>query len=227
MAEDIVEEPRSAPTAVITEIEERHSASLLEQFYLTLNVTYLTAPRVDRSPVHDRIDRLFNDPRSWRNAYEIEQLLCFVLTEQQLATELERRLAEAKALKIDHVDTIDKELHPNPAEAITAGDKRIILHRLLNDLQWFYTKRMQHRAASKRLMQRVSLLFMSALITLFLMLFIQFFAHGRPSAPAGQQAAPDVGGTTPAGGQTVPGGGQTTPPEPGSAPAQPGSTTQG
>ena len=152
-----------------------------------------------------------------------------MITDQQLATELERRLAEAKALKIEYVDTIDKELHKNAdkPDVITASEKRIILHRLLNDLQWFYTKRVQHRAASKRLMQRVSVLFIAALITLFLTLFIQFFAHGRPSPTAGQQAAPGAGDTTPAGGQAAPGGGQSTPAEPGSAPVQPGADNSG
>ena len=44
MAEDILAgSAPSLPTAVITQFEERHSASLLEQFYLTLSVTYLAS----------------------------------------------------------------------------------------------------------------------------------------------------------------------------------------
>lgn len=34
---------------------------------------------------------LFTSEHSWRNACEIEQLLCFVLTEAKLASELDRR----------------------------------------------------------------------------------------------------------------------------------------
>ena len=56
-------------------------------------------------------------------------------------------------------------------------DKRIVLHQLLDDMQWFYSKRDGYRIASKRLMLRVSLLFMVALVTVSLVLFIQFFAH--------------------------------------------------
>lgn len=172
-------------TRVVTDAEEGHDVDLLEQFYLTLRVMYLAAPGVESSAIHDRLDRLFRDVHSWRNAYEIEQLLCFVITDQQLETELERRLAEAKALKIEHVDVIDQELHES---TVAPAAKRIVLHRLLNDLQWFYTKRVQYRAASKRLMLRVSSLFMVALVVLFLVLFIQFFAQGRPAIPSSTQS---------------------------------------
>src|SRR5262245_61298996 len=165
---------------------EQHKADLLEQFYLTLQVTYMAAPQL-KSAVNERIERLFDSVHSWRNAYEIEQLLCFVISDQQLETELSRRLAEAHTLKMDFVDVIDKELQPGTVPPV---DKRIVLHRLLNDLQWFYSKRVQHRAASKRLMVRVSLLFMVALATFSLVLFIQFFAHGPATASAAATAKP-------------------------------------
>ena len=114
----------------------------------------------------------------------------------------ERRLAEAKALKLEYVDAIEKELQ----DPITPPHRRIILHRLLNDLQWFYSKRVQRHAASKRLMLRVSSLFMVALVTLFLVLFIQFFAHtpapsgsvqgaaAAPPNPAAQEGPQNPGG---------------------------------
>lgn len=165
--------------------DEPHKADLLEQFYLTLTVMYLGAPAGPNSVVHERIDRLFRSPRSWRNAYEIEQLLCFILTDQQLQTELDRRLVEATALKLEFVDVINRELQDTSRPV----DKRIVLHRLLNDLQWFYSKRVHHRSASKRLMLRVSLLFMVALVTLFLVLFIQFFAHQAPASANNRVAA--------------------------------------
>ena len=167
--------------AQVEDANEQHKVDLLEQFYLTLQVTYLAAPPLPGSVVHERIERLFSGVHSWRNAYEIEQLLCFVISEQQLETELNRRLAEAQALKLDYVAVIDKELHP---DSKPPADKRIVLHRLLNDLQWFYSKRVQHRAASKRLMVRVSLLFMVALAAFSLVLFTQFFAHPAATARA-------------------------------------------
>lgn len=186
MSSQTMDELNPLPHTIATEdVNEQHKADLLEQFYLTLQVTYLAAPLASGSVVHERIERLFEGAHSWQNAYEIEQLLCFVVSDQQLETELNRRLAEAHALKLDHVAVIDKELHP---DARPSADKRIVLHRLLNDLQWFYSKRVLHRAASKRLMVRVSLLFMVALATFSLVLFIQFFAHGPATTPSGAPA---------------------------------------
>lgn len=181
MATESLHESTPEQYSQAAEASEQHTVNLLEQFYLTLQVTYLAAPPLPGSVVHQRIERLFDSGHSWRNAYEIEQLLCFIMSEQQLETELHRRLAEAHALKLEHVAVIDKELHEdtNPR-----ADKRIVLHRLLNDLQWFYSKRVQHRAASKRLMVRVSLMFMVALATFALVLFIQFFAHSTAPARA-------------------------------------------
>jgi len=197
---DLSLEEQSLPSrpGVVRDDDELHRSDLLEQFYLTLGVTYLAAPRLEPSVVHERLDRLFRDDHSWRNAYEIEQLLCFVISEEQLETELERRLAEAKALKLEHVDVIGKEL-----DATTSSSaKRVVLHRLLNDLQWFYAKRVQHRSASKRLMLRVSSLFMVALVALFLVLFIQFFAQGTPTALLNPQSPPPAPG--PAASQSEP-----------------------
>ena len=134
MTEMSLEEPTFAQPVVVGDADEPHKGELLEQFYLTLSVMYMGAPRVERSVVHERIERLFQSGRSWRNAYEIEQLLCFVLTDPQIAGELDRRLAEARALKLEYIDVINKELE----DKTKAVDKRLVLHRLLNDLQWFY-----------------------------------------------------------------------------------------
>lgn len=183
--------PDESRPLTVSDPNEAHKTDLLEQFYLTLRVSYMAAPSAPVSVVHERIDRLFKDAHTWANAYEIEQLLCFIVSPPQLETELQRRLAEAVALKLEYVAVMNQELQStNPPP-----DKRIVLHRLLNDLQWFYSKRNQHRKASKQLMVRVSLLFMVALATFSLVLFIQFFAHGAgttsiAAAAAATQAAP-------------------------------------
>src|SRR5262245_21413125 len=175
----------TSQTTLVADAAEPHKSDLLEQFYLSLRVMYLGAPKLEPSVVHERINRLFKVKQSWRNAYEIEQLLCYVLTDAQVETELERRLAEAKALKLEYLSVIAKEPH---SSSTPPGEKRFLLHRLLNDLQWFYSKRVQHRTAAKRLMWRSSLLFIVALVMLFLVLFIQFFAHA-PSAAGNTQPA--------------------------------------
>ena len=159
--------------------EEEHRGDLLDQFYLTLGVMLLATPDDEREDVHTKLNELFNRPRSWRNAYEFEQLLCLVMSEPQLTVELKRRLAEAKALKLEYLDIIEAGLNSASVE-----DKRIAFQRLLNDLQWFYVKRIQQRSAGKRLMRRVSALFVVTLMTLFLVLIIQFFAHPIPTQSA-------------------------------------------
>ena len=163
--------------------EEEHRGDLLEQFYLTLGVMHLGSSTEERLDVHKRIAVLFGEPHSWRNAYDIEQHLCLVTKELQLTIELNRRLKEAKGLKLEYLDVIEEWVNGDVAA------KRAALQRLLNDLQWFYVKRVQQRSAGKRLMRRVSALFVIALFTLFLVLLIQFFAH-PVAAPSTATATP-------------------------------------
>ncbi len=165
--------------------EEEHRGDLLDQFYLTLEVMLLAAPSVERTDVRAKINALFVQPRSWRNAYGLEQLLCLVMSEAQLTVELKRRLAEAKGLKLEHLDIVEEGLKAS------VEDKRIVFQRLLNDLQWFYVKRVQQRSAGKKLMRRVSALFGLAALSLFLVLLIQFFAHPvATSSPSNAPASP-------------------------------------
>lgn len=186
---DVLTTATTIPVAV--DVNERHKADLLEQFYLTLRVTYSavgseTGGNAETVPdIRRGIDRLFKRPPSWQNAYEIEQFLCFLLNDAQLDTELRRRLAEARAVKLEHMAAIEDAMK---GDTIPPSTKRIVLHRLMNDLQWFYSKRVQHRAASKRLMVRVSRLFIAALVLFSLVLFIQFFAHA-PANGGGREAS--------------------------------------
>ena len=80
MTELSADDPALASYADV-DSDEPHKGDLLEQFYLTLTVMYLGAPAGANSVVHERIERLFKSQHSWRNAYEIEQLLCFILSE--------------------------------------------------------------------------------------------------------------------------------------------------
>ena len=107
-----LDEVTPAPSSqVLTDANEQHKVDLLEQFYLTLQVTYMASPLPpSKSVIHERIERLFKAVHSWPNAYEIEQLLCFVISEQQLETELNRRLAEAQTLQLEHVAIIDNDI---------------------------------------------------------------------------------------------------------------------
>jgi hypothetical protein len=180
-AEAVSRGPRtgSAIRTVADDEQLEQPAGLLEQFYSTLRVTYLTASQ-ERSPsnnaAHNMIDALFEEePPSWRAAYQIEQLLTLVLTEEQLDIELKRRMAEAIDLHLPYANML-LEL----SNAASDGDdkiglvkKRALLHRLLNDLQWFYSQRYQRRLAAETLAYRVSRLFLYTFIVFFLVLFVQ------------------------------------------------------
>ena len=181
---------------------------LLDQFYATLEVMYLAAepspkPASDSMEKntnttetntqtvkqHERIRALLDDSeRSWGGAYEIEQLLAFVMTDEQVAIELGRRIAEAKALKLKYSSEL--EARYNTTRLIIDGNDtknkqreqsltsmRFILQRLLNDLQWFYKQRIRRYEAAKRLSARVSALFLSAFTIFFFLLFIQYFSN--------------------------------------------------
>lgn len=164
---------------------------LLNQFYSTLRVMYLASDltREATRAVREQITQKFEEPRTWRGAYELEQLLAFVMTDDQVATELPRRMVEGKALKLPFIDELEKQF--NEARGLLSAEEsaddakrersltayRYILHRLLNDLQWFYNQRIRRRDAAKRLSVRVSALFLSAFLFFFGLLFVQLFSN--------------------------------------------------
>jgi hypothetical protein len=169
---------------------------LLEQFYCTLRAGYLSAEKEkpETREIHQRIRAGLNGEPSWVGAYEVEQLLTFVMTREQLATEISRRMGEAEELDLPFVPRLAKQL--GEAQALltdkdrdaAAEDRawntiRYVLHRLLNDLQWFYKQRIRRRDAAMRLSLRVGALFFTALAYFFALLFVQFFAH-NPSQDA-------------------------------------------
>lgn len=176
--------------------DQEPSRELLGQFYSTLRVMYLAArpyPGQGKpwATQHVRIRCLLRakDP-CWNDAYEIEQLLPFVMTDEQLEAELPRRMAEAKALELPFSNKLseqlsavsDKETKDDADREKTSATKRYILQRLLNDLQWFYNQRMRRRDKAKRLSQRVSALFISAFLFFFVLLFLQYgsFSVSKP-----------------------------------------------
>jgi hypothetical protein len=171
------------------EADEEYRPDLLDQFYSTLHVIALAArshgpSEGTNTEVDAKLRQLFEEPPSWRGAYEIEQLLSLVMTEEQLNTELERRLEEARQLKLTYVGTLEKQwgAATSPASENNVSLKRALLQRLLNDLQWFYFQRIQRRSASKKLGLRVSAMFLSAFLFFFLVISIQFLAHQQMRA---------------------------------------------
>jgi hypothetical protein len=164
---------------------------LLNQFYATLGVMYLAAqPGTGAGTVsqHGRIHELLYQLPGRGRAYEIEQLLAFVMTDDQVAAELPRRVAEARALDLQYVAQIEAQFDaalkvvqdPDANDASRKQSQaamRYILQRLLNDLQWLYHQRIRRREAAKRLSVRVSALFLSAFFFFVCLLFTQYFSN--------------------------------------------------
>lgn len=196
--------PRTGSATVTVADDERleQPAGLLEQFYSTLWVTYLTASQEVSSSneaVRKMIDRLFEEPPSWRAAYQIEQLLSLVLTEEQLDIELKRRMAEALDLHLPYANILQELSKPaSDHDKIGIVKKRTVLHRLLNDLQWFYSQRYQRRLAAETLAYRVSRLFLFTFIVFFLILFVQLMSPRSSDRETARPAADhqDIGAPT-------------------------------
>jgi len=172
----------SATTAVEDDEQLEQPAGLLEQFYANLRVTHLAAYQEASSSdeaVYNVIDTLFKEQPSWRAAYQIEQLLSLVLTEAQLDTELKRRMAEASDLHLPYANIL-QELSGKASDdhdKTGTAKRRAVLHRLLNDLQWFYSQRYQRRLAAESLAYRVSRLFLYTFIVFFVVLFMQLIGQ--------------------------------------------------
>lgn len=144
---------------VARELEE-----LTEQFYVTLRaeVARLSPQDEGRSPKSfQQIQELLNSPRAtWSDAYQIEQLMVDLYDERTLEIELQSRLLEG-----------DSNLRPpligqytKLATALkTPADRRALLARLVNDLQWRYTVNEVKRSYSKEITKTTGLIFMVAL----------------------------------------------------------------
>jgi len=128
----------------------KEEPELIEQFFVTLSATFQqikvnnpnAAPDIVKS-----IDDLLK-VRSWKNAYEIERLFVDIYDEKTLDVEVDRRLVEAKtnlsenlsshyAKKVGEIPKVD-DTTTNEKKLSIIEEKRAILNRMINDLQWKY-----------------------------------------------------------------------------------------
>lgn len=173
------------------------STILLNQFYLTLNVIQQGIEKTESfgeaEDIRESIATLFKHDPSWRIAYEIEQMQCLVLSGNQLNTELRRRLNEAQEHGLDHVDVLKAQLGPEEDwDDSSEESQRAVLHRLVNDLQWFYSKRFQRKQAARLMNHRVSKVFLTGLLLLLAASVIQVrsLPPSDQVATAGAETAP-------------------------------------
>ena len=153
-------QPRSNDIAEKNEIRE-----LTDQFYVTLEAYFSKVKATGESkckPAYERVGELLAiQPRTWSNAYEIEQMLIHLFDEATMAAELEVRLLEAQG-------TLRKELADRYREASkqggTAEARRALLSRVVNDLQWRYTMDEVKRRYTKEITVKTGRLFIAALV---------------------------------------------------------------
>jgi hypothetical protein len=183
----------------LSEAEILHATrnTLLEQFFSTLQITYLNAleahDRVDDRPlVIASIERLFSTtPRTWQVAYCLELQLTQIMTPAQIDTEWIRRVGEAESLGLSHVANLTKKY----SESDSIDVRRAVMQRLLNDLQWYYQQRIRRRDAAQILAERVSRIFWIAFLIFVLLLFFQFPLNEDFAPPA--SVGPTVQGVSP------------------------------
>jgi hypothetical protein len=101
---------------------------------------------------------------SWHDAYHIEQQLVHLYDEETIKVELPRRLLEADASLHPSVSQWYRE---SAAKVTELDGKRALLSRLINDLQWRYTRNEARRGYKKEITARTELIFMVA-VGLFL-----------------------------------------------------------
>jgi hypothetical protein len=148
-----------------TDVSQEEVKELTDQFYVTLRayVARLSKQDEERAPKAFRqIEELLRKEGrpSWSDAYQIEQLLVDLFDERSLEVELQSRLLEAEsnlrpALAAHYVKQAGTVKMP--------GERRALLGRLVNDLQWRYTVDEVKRTYSKEITKLTGLIFIVAI----------------------------------------------------------------
>jgi len=140
--------------------------NLREQFYVTLRaqLTRVEDHKPPESLALRRVRELLADERKprWSECYEVEQLMVTLLDDATVKTELDLRLVEAEEnLKRAGLHAYYEREARSPT--LDGDGRRVLLARLLDDLQWRYTVQEGKRRFSKSLTTRTSVAFLVAL----------------------------------------------------------------
>jgi hypothetical protein len=148
------------------ELPNNEIRELTAQFYVTLEAYFakvksVTPPRCQEA--YDRVkDLLEKEPRNWTHAYAIEQLLVHLFDDDTLARELQVRVREAKdALRPALAEYYAAEAAKT---SLSADERRAVLSRLVNDLQWRYTVGEVKRGYTKEITLATGQLFILSLV---------------------------------------------------------------
>jgi hypothetical protein len=111
----------------------------------------------------DRVSQLLEgEPHNWTNAYAIEQLLVHLFDDDTLTRELQVRVREAKSsLKPPLADYYSAEAAKTTLSEV---ERRALLSRLVNDLQWRYTVDEVKRGYTKQITLRTGQMFVATML---------------------------------------------------------------
>ena len=161
-------------------VQEDEIRELTSQFYVTLGAYFSRLPVNGDSAAAKRIRELLTQAeRSWTHAYEIEQLLIDLYDDDTVRTELEVRALEAKVvLRPEQTALYEQELKAvrDSDRPKTPERRRVLLARLVNDLQWRYTVNEATRQYSKVITSRAGMLFVLALAAFSLLIIYTVIA---------------------------------------------------
>lgn len=142
---------------------------LLEQFYTSLSAMYLKAKKgninfADFEEISTRIEKLLQTEKSWRNAYQIEQLMVQIYDAETLEVELGRRLVDVKYSLTEDA----AQFYASSAQSPESEEKRALLDRIVNDLQWRSELRHLERNYQRLIRVRTSSIFVLSVVVFFL-----------------------------------------------------------
>jgi hypothetical protein len=158
------------------ELADNEVRELTAQFYVTLEA-YFAKVKCAGSPrcqdAYQSVERLLaNGPRNWTNAYAIEQLLVHLYDDATLVSELRVRAQESKGtLRPSLADYYATEA-ANATQS--ADERRALLSRLVNDLQWRYTVNEVKRGYTKEITLATGQLFIFSLLTFAFAVLLAF-----------------------------------------------------
>ncbi len=139
---------------------------LSDQFRITLKASLSKIEDDATEPPPGALQRcrelLGKDPDdwSWSDAYEVEQLLVQLFDDATLQTELERRLLEARWV----LRATIQDWYEQAAKTESVEKRRTVLLRLINDLQWKYTRNEDKRELGKAITVRTAEIFVGAIL---------------------------------------------------------------
>lgn len=118
---------------------------LLEQFYRTMETSFIAAKQDGitdgQAEIAKRIEALLvQQPESWQTIYEVEQLLVRVCSPAALDREISRRIVESQEILPKKRRDYYQAITSAKVKEFDDSEKRELLSRLVNDLQWQYTQ---------------------------------------------------------------------------------------